>query len=145
MQNLKIICSECSSLNTLDIRKESQSFICIQCKSDLDDPSPIEVTDESCVRHIKEDSLPLLIDFYSNHCVPCMEMYDDYEAAAFGYSMRVRFLKVNTDTFREVAMEYQVRSLPTIVAFKNGKEVSRVSGVLTQFELSKWGKELIKI
>ena len=75
--------------------------------------------------------------------MPCMEMKDDYEGSAFGYSLKVRFLKVDTSKFQEVAKLYNITSLPTIVAFKNNQEVNRVSKVLSQFEISTLAKSIL--
>jgi len=140
---IKAVCPECSCVNSIVIQTENKSYTCSQCKADLDDPSPVEVTDESCELYIKEDSLPLLVDFYSNYCAPCLEMFDDFEGASFAYSLKVRFLKVNTDNYQKIAKEYGVASLPTIIAFKNGEEVNRVSGTLAQYELNQWAKSLL--
>jgi thioredoxin 2 len=71
-----------------------------------------------------------------------MAMYDDYEDAALGFSLKVRFLKVNADKYQKVAREYGVRGLPTIIAFKHGQEVSRVSSQLSQVQLSLWAESL---
>ena len=142
MKTLKIVCPECNSVNTINIETGNESIPCAQCQAALDDPFPIEVSDESCTTHIKENDLPILVDFYSSDCGPCMAMYDDYEDAALGFSLKVRFLKVNADKYQKVAREYGVRGLPTIIAFKHGQEVSRVSSQLSQVQLSLWAESL---
>jgi len=144
METLKIVCSECNSVNTIKIGVENASIICSQCKADLDDPFPVEVNDETCKTHITENDIAVLVDFYSTTCGPCMAMYDDYEDAALGFGSTVRFLKINADTHQQIAKEYGVGALPTIIAFKKGEEVNRVSRQLSQVELSLWAENLIK-
>lgn len=100
------------------------------------------MTDENCETHIKENNIAILVDFYSTTCGPCMAMYEDYEDAALAFPMKVRFLKINADEYQKVARAYGVKALPTIIAFKDGKEVNRVSAQLTQVELSLWAKNL---
>jgi len=143
METLKIVCPECSSVNSIKVEIENVSIVCAQCQADLDDPFVLEVTDESCTTHIMENDMPVLVDFYSTVCGPCMAMYDDYEDAALGFALKVRFLKINADEYQKVAREYGVSALPTIIAFKQGQEVNRISRQLSQVELSLWAESLI--
>ncbi|MFC2074393.1 thioredoxin family protein [Campylobacterota bacterium] len=142
METLKIVCPECSSVNIIKV-EEGRTVPCAQCQADLDDPFPIEVTDESCMVHIKDNDIAVLLDFYSTTCGPCMAMYDDYEDAALGYGLKVRFLKINADKYQKVAKEYGVGALPTIIAFKKGEEVNRISSQLSRVELSLWAESLL--
>lgn len=72
-----------------------------------------------------------------------MAMYEDYEDAALGFGSTVRFLKINADKHRQIAQKYGVSALPTIIAFKKGQEVTRVSRQLSQVELNLWAESLI--
>lgn len=139
MENLNIVCPECNHINTLS----GNSTLCTHCQADLDEPFPVEVNDESCKIHIQGNDIAVLVDFYSTTCGPCMAMYDDYEDAALPFGLSVRFLKINADKYQKVAQEYGVGALPTIIAFKNGKEVNRVSQQLSQVELDIWAKNLL--
>ena len=144
METLKIVCPECNSVNSIKIEVENEPIIpCSQCQAELDDPFPIEVSDESCTTHINENDIPVLVDFYSPVCGPCMAMYDDYEDAALGFPLKVRFLKINADKYQQVAKEYGVSALPTIIAFKKGQEINRISSQLSRVELSLWAESLI--
>ena len=143
MVTLKIVCPECNSVNTTKSEVRNESIPCSECQADLDDPFPVEVTDESCKIHIIENDIAVLVDFYSSTCGPCMAMYDDYEDAALGFGLKVRFLKINADTYQKVAKEYGVSALPTIIAFKKGQEVNRISSQLSRVELSLWAESLI--
>lgn len=144
METLKIVCPECNSVNSIKIEVKHEPIIpCSQCQAELDDPFPIEVSDESCTTHINENDIPVLVDFYSPVCGPCMAMYDDYEDAALGFPLKVRFLKINADKYQRVAREYGVSALPTIIAFKKGQEINRISSQLSRVELSLWAESLI--
>jgi len=72
-----------------------------------------------------------------------MAMYEDYEDAALPFGVKVRFLKINADKHQKVAGQYGVSALPTIIAFKKGLEVSRVSRQLSQVELTTWAESLV--
>jgi len=140
METIKIVCPECNSVNTI----KDETTTCSQCQTDLDNPFPLEVTDESCKTHIVENDIAVLVDFYSTTCGPCMAMYEDYEDAALAFGLTVRFLKINADKYQQVAQEYGVSALPTIIAFKKGQEVNRISRQLSQVELSLWAESLTK-
>jgi len=142
METLKVVCPECNSVNIIKMEVGSTIIPCSQCQADLDDPFPVEVTDESCTIHVTENDIPILVDFYSPTCGPCMAMYEDYEDAALGFGLKVRFLKINADEYQEVARKYGVSGLPTIIAFKNAQEVNRISGQLSQVQLSLWAESL---
>ena len=143
METLKIVCPECNAINTITVELEAIPIPCAICQADLDDPFPLEVTDDSCSIHIMENDIPILVDFYSSTCGPCMAMYDDYEDAALGFPLKVRFLKVNADKYQKVAREYGVSALPTIIAFKKGQEINRISKQLSRVELSLWAQSLL--
>lgn len=144
MQILTIVCPECNSLNTVKTEGENAAIACSQCQAELDDPFVIEATDESAAIHIAHNSIPVLIDFYSPLCGPCMAMYEDYEDAALSFGLRVRFLKINADVHQKVARTYGVGALPTIIAFENGREVNRVSAQLSRVELTLWAERLLQ-
>lgn len=143
METLKVVCPECSSVNTIKVTQKNETNACKECEVDLDNPFPVEVTDENCITQIMENDIPVLVDFYSTTCGPCMAMYDDYEDAALGFGLKVGFLKINADKYQQVASKYGVSGLPTIIAFKNGQEVNRISRQLSQSELVLWAESLI--
>jgi len=143
MENIRIVCSECNSVNSVEITPQSQAIECKKCSADLNDPFPLEVSDESCTINIQNNDIAVLVDFYSTTCGPCMAMYEDYEDAALGFGLKVKFLKINADEYQQVAREYGVSALPTIIAFKKGKEVNRISSQLSRVELDLWAKSLL--
>ena len=145
MSSVKIVCPECSRVTAVQLSQEDKEHICLHCQAELDDPFPLEVDDEICALHIRENDIPILVDFYSNYCAPCMAMVDDYEDAALGFPMKVRFLKIDGDAHQKIAQQYRVGALPTIIAFKNGKEVNRVSAQLSQVELRLWAEALLEL
>ena len=142
METFNVVCPECHSTNRLKLN--TPTAVCSKCQADLNDPFPLEVDDKQATKHIEENDIAILLDFYSTTCGPCMAMYDDYEDAALDFGMKVRFLKIDADIHQEVARKYKVGALPTIIAFKNKEEVNRISQALTRVELSLWAQSLIE-
>ncbi len=138
MKSIKMVCSQCHTANEV----LENALVCSKCQAELDHPFAVEVNDEDAITHIKENDIAVLVDFYSTTCGPCMAMYEDYEDAALGFGATVRFLKINADEHQKVAQEYGVGALPTIIAFKKGQEVGRISQQLSQVELSLWAQDL---
>ena len=144
METFKIVCPECSSVNSIKKEIYTESPLCLKCQAELDDPFVVEVNDTNCAIHINENDIPVLLDFYSHFCGPCMAMYEDYEDAALNFGLKVRFLKVNADDYPLIAREHRVGSIPTIIAYKNAKAVNRISAQLSQEQIRMWAQSLIE-
>ncbi|MDX2097038.1 MAG: thioredoxin [Leptolyngbyaceae cyanobacterium bins.59] len=74
--------------------------------------------------------LPLLVDFYAPWCGPCQIMAKVLEKFNAQMKERVQVVKINTDNYPDLATQYQVYALPTLVLFKQGKPVDRIEGVV---------------
>ncbi len=145
MDTLKIVCPHCSSVNSVKNEVEKKEVPCSACGKPLTDTTPITCDAETFKLHLAENDIPVLVDFYSPDCGPCMEMAPDYEKAASGCALEVRFLKINTQDETQLALQYGVNELPTTIAFSRGMEMNRFTSKLSQDQLSMWAESLIQI
>lgn len=145
METINIVCPQCNTLNSIVNEVKKSSHPCRSCNTLLEESTPVDCSDEACKIHIEQNDIPLIIDFYSPDCAPCMKMAPDFEAAAKACALEVRFLKVDTTKHQEVARLYGVNELPTIIAFKGGKEVNRFKSALPKMQLSMWAESLIQM
>lgn len=145
MQKLKIVCPHCHMTNHIEVEVSTAEVRCSSCTKPLNDTTPIECDSESFKAHVLENDIPVLVDFYSPDCAPCMKMASDYEAAAQKSPLEVRFLKVNTLDYPEIARQYGVNQLPTIIAFNKSIEANRFSNALSKDHLIMWAESLIQI
>ncbi|HLO84917.1 MAG TPA: thioredoxin [Nostocaceae cyanobacterium] len=74
--------------------------------------------------------VPVLVDFYASWCGPCQMMATILEQVNAQLSGKLRIVKIDTEKYTELATQYQIYALPTLVLFKNGKPVDRIEGVL---------------
>jgi thioredoxin 1 len=79
---------------------------------------------------------PVLVDFWAPWCGPCKMVGPEVEAVAQSYEGKAAVAKVNVDEQQKLASEYNVMSIPTMIIFKDGKEVNRMVGYHPQKELT---------
>ena len=89
---------------------------------------PIDLTKENCDAEVKESTLPVAVDFWGPSCGPCMALMPKFMEIAEKYDGKVKFCKVDTSQNKRVAISFKVMNLPTILFWKGGAEVARLSG-----------------
>ena len=133
-----IVCPYCNGTNRLASNKIPNEAKCGRCKKSIFDTKPIELTNENITQHLEKNDIPVIIDFWAPWCGPCKMMGPNFEQAARNYKAKVRFAKVNTEAQQSLGAHFNIRSIPTLVLFKGGKEIDRVSGALDANQLSQW-------
>jgi thioredoxin 1 len=98
---------------------------------------PLKVDDKSFKDVVIEAKVPFLVDFWAPWCAPCRSIAPVVDELAGEYAGRVGFAKVNVDENPRVATEYGVRSIPTLLLFKDGKPVKQIVGLRPKAELKK--------
>lgn len=143
----KIIgCSNCGTKNRVDAAKLAQGLspVCGKCKQSLSSSSsPLTVSDASFVSDVVESPLPVLLDLWAPWCGPCRAMAPVLDELATTMSGRARIAKLNVDDNPVTASRFQVTSIPTLLVFKNGREVERLVGGRPKQELIQLLERLI--
>jgi thioredoxin 2 len=98
----------------------------------------MELTDASFQTHISRSDVPVVVDFWAPWCGPCKMMAPAFEQAAGQLEPAVRFAKLNTDEQQATAAQFQIRSIPTIALFKDGREVARQPGAMGAADIVRW-------
>jgi thioredoxin 1 len=98
---------------------------------------PLSVDEKSFKKVVLGARIPFLVDFWAPWCAPCKAMTPLIEELAGEYAGRIGFAKVNVDESSAVATQYGIRSIPTLLLFKDGKPMTQVVGVRPKAELKK--------
>ncbi len=89
-------------------------------------------------RHLREDGIPLLVDFWATWCGPCKAMAPVLDRLAGELEPRVRVAKLDTDAVPEIAARYGIQSIPTLILFQDGREAARTAGAMPAEQLKAW-------
>ena len=103
-----------------------------------DNPNLHQVSDASFDQDILKSDKPVLVDFWAPWCGPCRSVAPLLEELANQYAGKVKVAKINVDESSNVAMKYQVTSIPTFILFKNGQVADRMLGALPRGEFVKF-------
>ena len=137
---MHIVCPHCDSINRVPVERLTERPNCGRCHQALFEGSPVTLTGESFSRHVERSDLPLLVDFWAPWCGPCKMMAPQFQQAARLLEPRVRLAKVDTEAEPQLGARYGIRSIPTLVLFKAGREIGRVSGALPAAEIVRWAR-----
>ena len=130
MQTLTFICPSCKKINRLSKKDSYSKANCGSCGSSLLDGKVIEANESDFDYILQNSTAPVMVDFWAPWCGPCQMMAPNFEAASKSLAPKVQFVKVNTENNPNISAKFAIRSIPTMIVFKNGVEVDRVSGAL---------------
>jgi thioredoxin 2 len=135
---IHVVCGHCDSVVRVPSDRADQAPQCPKCHVALFDGHPLTLRTASFEKHATRNDLPLVIDVWAPWCGPCRMMAPHFEEAARRFGARARFAKLNSDEEPSVANRFGIRSIPTLLVLKNGKEIARQAGAMDLGALSRW-------
>lgn len=135
---LHVVCPQCAAVNRLPTDRLGQAATCGRCKAALFEGHPIELGAGDFDTHIGRSDIPVVVDFWAPWCAPCRFMAPAFEQAARQLEPHYRLAKVNTEEHASLAARFGIRSIPTLVVFRGGREVARQSGAMDATSLMRW-------
>ena len=140
---MRVVCPHCLSVNNVPTKESYKKANCGKCKMSLLDTKPIELNDINFDEVVVNSDIPVIVDFWAPWCGPCKMMAPNFQNSAKNFPLKALFAKVNTETTQQLGARFGIRSIPTIIVFKDAKEVHRISGALDENSLNQLVRQFL--
>lgn len=138
MSTTNVTCPSCNAKNRLPEERLGDRPKCGKCKAPIFAGKPVVLSPVNIMPMLNHNDLPVLVDCWAPWCGPCRNFAPVFDQAARELEPRVRLAKLNTEDQPGIASRWQIRSIPTLILFRGGKEVARLSGAMPLPQLKQW-------
>lgn len=143
-ESLHLVCPHCHTTNRVRTDQLSSDPSCGNCKKPLFSAHPVSLDESAFDKHISRNQIPVVVDFWAPWCGPCLQMAPAFEKAAAQLEPRARLVKVDTEAVPALGSRYNIRSIPTLAVFINGKEAARQAGAMGAADIVRWVQAQMK-
>ncbi|MCF6234840.1 MAG: thioredoxin TrxC [Gammaproteobacteria bacterium] len=135
---LHIVCPHCHAVNRIPSGRLSDDPKCGKCHQKLFNAHPVALTTATFTGQINRNGIPVVVDFWAPWCSPCKAMAPAFEQAAAQLEPHVRLAKVDTEAEQSLGAQFGIRSIPTLMLFKDGREIARQPGAMGAGDIVNW-------
>jgi thioredoxin 2 len=127
---ITVRCQFCETWNRVVAERAADRPKCGQCGKPMLVDRPISLNDETFARTVAESEIPVLVDFYADWCGPCKVMAPSVDQLASENQGKLLVAKLDTDRSPRTAQSFDIRGIPTVIVFRDGKEAQRSAGAM---------------
>ena len=136
---LKVSCLSCGVTNNYPENIAGKRVVCGRCKSTLPQPGTvIELNFEQASQFLWNAGLPILVDFYSPTCGPCLAMHPIVESLAQRRAGEIMVVRINVDYNPQIGAQFGIQGVPTFLILHKGQERGRTTGAIPEADFAFW-------
>jgi len=133
-----VVCPQCHAVVRVPAGRLDEHPHCSRCKAELLSGTPVTLDSATFQTHTGRSSVPVLVDFWAPWCGPCKMMAPVLDRLAQERASSLQVAKLNTDEQPDIAGRFNIRSIPTLILFRGGREIARQSGAVHASALAAW-------
>ena len=136
--SLNLNCPHCAVTNRVPEARLGDKPKCGKCKQPIFSGQPQQINAANLNGLLNRNDIPVLVDCWASWCGPCQQFAPIFDQAALQFEPKLRLVKLDTEAEQGIAAQWQIRSIPTLILFQQGKEIARLNGAVPLPQLKQW-------